>query len=170
MDRAPSRYSQHDGETFLGDVVKYGVACGTGAAVASGLALVAAAQIEGRSVTQPFNATSHWLWGQEAGRRTDVSAAYTGTGVATNVAASMFWGAIFATHLAARPRHSTGQILRDAAVMGGIATVVDYGLVPKRLTPGWELALPKRSVGFTMAAMAMGLAAGALLARGQTGD
>jgi hypothetical protein len=49
--------------------------------------------------------------------------------------------------------------------MSAIAAVVDYGITPKRLSPGWEEVLSKRSIGLTYAAMALGLAAGALLAR-----
>ena len=148
-------------ETFM----RYALACGVGAGLMSNAALMVAAPLEGRPLAQPFNATSHWLWGQRAARRTDASASHTGTGVATNFAASMFWGSLFAAHLAMRPRHSTGEVLRDAALLGAAASIVDFGLVPKRLTPGWELALPPRSVAFTMGATALGLALGALMVR-----
>ena len=47
--------------------------------------------------------------------------------------------------------------------MSAIAAVVDYGVTPKRLTPGWEEVLSKRSIGMTYAAMALGLATGAML-------
>lgn len=30
--------------------------------------------------------------------------------------------------------------------MSAIAAIVDYGIVPKRLTPGWELSLSKKSM------------------------
>src|SRR3954468_4959881 len=41
---------------------------------------------------------------------------------------------------------------------------------PKRLTPGWELVLSKRSMAATYGAMALGLAAGALVARARLGE
>jgi hypothetical protein len=47
--------------------------------------------------------------------------------------------------------------------MSAIAAVVDYGVAPKRLTPGWELVLNKRSIVAAYGALALGLAAGALL-------
>ena len=46
--------------------------------------------------------------------------------------------------------------------MSTIAAVVDYGITPKRFTPGWE-EFSKRSIGVTYAAMALGLATGAML-------
>src|SRR5438045_9328878 len=64
-----------------------------------------------------------------------------------------------------RPPRTAAALLRDACAMSVIAAVIDYGATPKRLTPGWELVLSKRSIAATYVAMALGLAAGALLAR-----
>jgi hypothetical protein len=47
--------------------------------------------------------------------------------------------------------------------MAAIAAAVDYGMVPKRLTPGWEDVLSKRSIAVTYVALAAGLALGALV-------
>lgn len=165
MNDVMERPVESGGGEALGSFVRYALMCGAGAGIASSMTVALAAPLAGKPVAQPFNATSHWLWGDSAGRRTDVTASHTGTGMATNFGASLFWGALFAGHLAMRPRHSTGEILRDAAVMGVIASAVDYGLIPKRLTPGWELALPRASVAAGMGAMAVGLALGALVAR-----
>jgi len=49
--------------------------------------------------------------------------------------------------------------------MSAIAAVVDYGIVPKRLTPGWELSLSRKSMAGAFASLAIGLAAGALVSR-----
>jgi hypothetical protein len=46
-----------------------------------------------------------------------------------------------------------------------VAAAVDYGATPTRFTPGWEFVLSKRSMAATYAAMALGLAAGALMAQ-----
>jgi hypothetical protein len=48
-------------------------------------------------------------------------------------------------------------------VVAAIAAAVDYGLVPKRLTPGWESVLTKRSILATYGLLALGLAAGAMI-------
>jgi hypothetical protein len=52
--------------------------------------------------------------------------------------------------------------------MSTIAALVDYGITPKRFTPGWEEMLSKRSMGLTYAAMALGLTAGAMLSMDRT--
>jgi len=86
-------------------------------------------------------------------------------GALTNQSAALFWGTIFGLHLSRHPEHDTADIWREAAIMGVIASVVDYGLISKRLTPGWELALSRKSVGLGMAATAVGLALGGIAAR-----
>ena len=58
------------------------------------------------------------------------------------------------------PHAGPAAIARDAAAVSAIAAVVDYGLMPKRLTPGWEEPLPIRSVAGGFAGLALGLAIG----------
>jgi len=136
---------------------------GTVASLATTAALAALAKTEGKGALQPTNSTSHWLHGEEAGRVDRADAAHTLVGYGTHHASAFFWALPFEAWLAARPPRSTGELFRDAAVMAGIAATVDYGLVPKRLTPGWEEVLSKRSIAVTFAAMALGLAAGAAI-------
>ncbi len=127
--------------------------------------LLAAALAEGEAVSRPINATSHWLWGPKAGLRSGFDLRHTAVGAATNQSAAMFWGTLFGLHLARKRKAGFAKIARDAALMGVIASVVDYGLMPKRLTPGWELALSKSAVALTMAATAAGLGLGGMAAR-----
>ncbi len=96
--------------------------------------------------------------------------AHTLIGYATHHASALFWAVPFEAWLAARPPRTTIELLRDACAMSAIAAVIDYGVTPKRLTPGWELVLSKRSTAATFGAMALGLAAGALLARAWLGQ
>ena len=86
-------------------------------------------------------------------------------GAAINIGASFFWGSLFGAFLSSRPLRQPTEMLRDASIMGAIATLVDYRLVPKRLTPGWKRALSNRSVLLSMGAMTLGLAAGGLAAQ-----
>jgi hypothetical protein len=53
----------------------------------------------------------------------------------------------FEAWLACRPVRSSIDLLRDATITSAIAGVVDYGMAPKRMTPGWELILTRRSMG-----------------------
>ncbi|WP_209427775.1 hypothetical protein [Pararhodobacter sp. SW119] len=143
--------------------------CGAGAGLASVAAIALLAKIEGRPVLGPVNASSHWLWGDDgvamAAKDGRADLAHTAIGGATNIGAGLFWGAIFGA--LRNPDHNApGQLVRDGALLGAAAGVLDYGLLPRRLSPGWELALSGRSVVLAMAAMAMGAVLGDLAARG----
>lgn len=138
---------------------------GTAASIASTAALVVLAKAEGRGALQPTNATSHWLHGDKAAWHDEADASHTLVGYGTHHAAMLFWALPFQVWLAARPPRTPAELLRDSAVMSAIAAAVDYAATPKRLTPGWELVLSKRSMLATYGAMALGLAAGAMLVR-----
>ena len=136
---------------------------GTVAGVVMAAALAWLAKREGKGALQPVNATSHWLHGDQAGAVREASLSHTGIGFATHHVSAVFWAFIFENYLATQPPRTPMLMLRDASVMSAIAAAVDYGLTPKRFTPGWEEVLPPRSIGVTYAAMALGLAAGAML-------
>ena len=129
---------------------------GAGGCLASVAALALVARAEGRRAPQPLNATSHWLHGDKAARYRGVDAARTGTGLATHLAATIFWAALFEAWEGARPRR--GRLARAAAV-SAFAAAVDYTVTPRRFTPGWELVLSKRGMALAYAAMAGGFAA-----------
>jgi hypothetical protein len=114
---------------------------------------------------QPINATSHWLHGEDAGKDKQLDAKHTGAGYATHHAACVMWASLFETIRWRAPDAGAGSILRDAALVSAVAAVVDYGLVPKRLTPGWEEPLPIRSVAGGFAGLALGLGLGGFVTR-----
>src|SRR5215210_1117496 len=143
---------------------------GTAASVVSTAALALLAQGEGKSAYQPTNTTSHWLHGDRAASQGEPDAAHTLIGYATHHASALFWAVPFEAWLAARPPRTTAGLLRDACAMSAIAAVIDYGVTPKRLTPGWELVLSRRSMAATYGVIALGLAAGAFVARAWLGD
>ncbi|ESR25067.1 hypothetical protein [Lutibaculum baratangense] len=136
---------------------------GTVASLVTTAALAGLARREGRSAVQPTHATSHWLHGEGAGHVEEIDLAHTGLGFATHHASAGFWALPFEAWLATRPPRSTAELLRDATVMAGIAAVVDYRLVPKRLTPGWEEVLSPRSIAAVYGTLALALAAGATI-------
>lgn len=138
---------------------------GTVASVVSAATLAALAKLEGRSAAQPLNATSHWLHGDEAARVRSTDVAHTGIGYATHHASAAFWAAPFEAWQQHRPARSTAELLCDAAAMSTVAAFVDYCLMPKRLTPGWEHVLSTRAMLGAFAGLALGLAGGALLSR-----
>ena len=136
---------------------------GTVASVVSAAVLGVLAKAEGASPVQPINATSHWLHGEAAGKVKGIDAKHTATGLMTHHGACVFWATLFETLRAASPDESPARIVRDAATVSLITAVVDYGLMPERLTPGWEGPLPIRSVAGGFAGLALGLAIGGLL-------
>jgi hypothetical protein len=127
----------------------------------SGTAAALAASWAGRrqagSYAAPLNATSHIAWGDEAARHDRPSLKYTGTGAALHYGAALFWAALYESLPGPAP-------LRAAATTG-IAYVADYHLVPRRLTPGFELRLSKGALAAIYVALALGLCAGDLARR-----
>ena len=138
---------------------------GSVGSLVSTAALAALAKMEGKRAAQPTNSTSHWLHGENAADVGGIDAAHTGVGFATHHASALFWALPFEAWLTSHPPRSSIELVRDAAVMSAIAAIVDYGTVPKRLTPGWELTLSRKSMAGAFAGLALGLAAGALVSR-----
>lgn len=138
---------------------------GTVASLATSAALMMLARASGRPAPAPINATSHWAHGDAEARSGTVDARRTLVGYATHHAASVFWAYLFERIAGLRRGNGAPVLLRDAAAITAVAAVVDYGLVPKRLTPGWEIVLPKPLIASTYAVMALGLAAGGYLSR-----
>jgi hypothetical protein len=138
---------------------------GTGAALAVLTAIAMLSKLEGHSAARPINATSHVLWGPHDALAEEADAARTVPGLLVNVGAAFFWGAVFAFLTPPASRLTSKGIVVRAFGTSLLAAVADYGIVPRRLRPGWELALRPRSVALALAAMGAGLAAGGLTAR-----
>jgi len=149
------------------NTARYALYSGAMAGLASLLSVMAAARSEGRGALQPVNATSHWLHGEKAGRLKRADASHTGVGLATHAASAMFWAAPFAYWASRTGPHSLPRLLCGAAALSAFAALFDYGAIPRRITPGWELAVSKRAVAGAFVAMAVGLAAGAWAAQRQ---
>jgi hypothetical protein len=138
-------------------LIERALVSGTVAAAAVTLVVSLAGRRISGSAPAPLNATSHFLWGERAGRQDGYSLKYTATGFAANYGASVFW-ALFYEALAGR----LPPLARGAAV-SALAYVTDYHVVPKRLTPGFELRLPAGALAAAYAALAVGLSARDLL-------
>ena len=146
--------------THLGSVLMRG----TVANVASLVALAACSKSETGSALAGVNAVSHWAWGDAEVRRNGFSWKYTVIGALTNQAASAFWAFCFERLFASRhPQVAVPRLLGEAAVISALACAVDYGITPKRLTPGYELRLSRSSLFAVYIAFAGGLALGNVL-------
>lgn len=117
---------------------------------------------EGRSAAAPINATSHVFHGAAAGDVDSIDVPHTGAGSVINLGASIFWALPFAWWLHQRRKPTVSDVALGAATTATVAAVVDYGVLPRRLSPGWELVLPPRAVATAFGSMAAGLALGAL--------
>ena len=105
-----------------------------------------------------INATSHVLWNQRAAEQNGYSWRYTATGFLTNHGASIFWALLYEALAPRRTERGPGEAALRGAVVAAAAYVTDYHLVPRRLTPGFELRLPRMALAPIYAALALGLA------------
>lgn len=127
---------------------------GTAVSIASTIALALAAKAEGRHPVRPTNATGHWFRGDEAAASRAFDAKHTILGFATHEGASIFWAAIFEALRKLGPGRPAAV---DAIGVSALAAFVDYLVVPKRLTPGWEKVVTPRSIGLAYGVMALAL-------------
>jgi hypothetical protein len=132
----------------------------SGSLAAAAVTLVAslAARRATGSAASALNATSHFLWGERAARKQGYSLKYTGTGFMANYGASIFW-ALFYEALGGGRRRRPARALADGLLVSAAAYITDYHLVPRRLTPGFELRIPPAALAAVYAALALGLAA-----------
>jgi hypothetical protein len=146
--------------------LREGVVAGTVASLLSTAVLAAYGRRQAGSPFAPTNAVSHWLWGDEALRAQEPSWRYTFGGYVTHHLAAVFWAALYSRLYG----HRDAAKELPQAIAGGVATsavscLVDYTLVPKRLTPGFEHRLSAGAMVTAYGALAVGFALGALLLR-----
>lgn len=148
---------------MLAQAASRALVSGTLAAVAVTLAASFATRRAAGSSAAALNATSHFLWGERAARQDDYSVKYTGVGFAANHGASIFWALLYEM-LAERAAPTPARALLHGALVSAAAYATDYHIVPKRLTPGFELRLPRAALALVYGALALGLSARDLMA------
>lgn len=147
-------------------VIRTGLIAGTFASVASTVMLAWRGQSDVGSLSAPTNATSHWLWDREALSAKSPSWRHTAVGYAIHHGSSTFWALLYAwlwVHRRPKP-DSASKSLASAGLATAAAFVIDYAATPKRLTPGFEHHLSKRSMAAVYATFAIGLAVGCAVA------
>jgi hypothetical protein len=128
---------------------------GAAVTVATTVVLAASAAVQGRSIAQPLNATAHWLYGPRSARIRYADLRHTFAAMVTHYGAAALWALVFELSKGHMPGRRS---LAPAAWTSLLAAVVDYGVVPKRPTPGLELVLPKRPIVLVYGVMAVTLA------------
>jgi hypothetical protein len=158
--------------TWESDVIDWkstlreGLLSGTLAGLLSAAVLLVTGKRETGSAVAAVNAESHWLWGDEALHENRATLRHTLAGIVTHQLSTVFWATLYA--LVRGDRMAARRV--PQALLGGIATsaaaaAVDYTLMPKRLRPGFEHRLSTGSMVGVFAAIAGGIALGALLLR-----
>jgi hypothetical protein len=140
-----------------------GLLSGTIAALLSAGVLAIAGRREAGSAVAPTNAESHWLWGDESLREDRPTLKHTLTGAVTHHLSSIFWATLYAAIAGRGRKRSVGEALAGGVATSVTAAVVDYGLMPKRLTPGFEHRVSKTSTAAALGAIGVGVAIGAML-------
>ena len=136
--------------SFLERILISGAIAGTAAAIVVSLA----GRRQAGSYAAPLNATSHIVWGDEAAEQNDVTARYTGTGLLLHYGSAVFWAALHES--------LPGRAPVRAALTALAAYVVDYHVVPRRLTPGFELRVSPAALAAMYGALAVGFWAGSV--------
>jgi hypothetical protein len=133
------------------------------------VATMAAVALRGRadsgSAFAPINASSHVIYGPEAANADLPDVRHTVPGFAINAGACVFWAAIYEGLFGRVARRHPGMALIGGPVVAALAYLVDYHLVPKRLTPGWEERVSGRSLAMIFGAIALSLPVRSLLGR-----
>ena len=161
-----SRHLNH--QQRLSPALRTGLIGGAGASLLSTAALMLTGRHEAGSAVAPTNATSHWLWGEEALQADRPSLRHTALGFATHHLAASFWAILYAWLFGNRPRaRSVPSALVGATAASALFCAVDYTVTPERLRPGFEHRLSTGAMTVVYAALALGLAAGCLLANRQ---
>ena len=115
-------------------------------------------QIENDNAIAPINAISHILWDEDALNQDDLSLKYSAVALALNASANGGWALIYEVCFGkSRAKNATAKPILGAITVALLAYIVDYHVVPPRLTPGFEHRLPRRSLWIIYAALALGL-------------
>jgi hypothetical protein len=143
-----------------------GMISGGIAAAVSAAILAIRGTHENGSLLGPVNAVSHWIWGNDAAQHDRASIKYSLLGYGIHHGASVFWATLFEKWFG---HHNDKQEFRKTIANGmavsALANFVDYKMTPKRLQPGYEMRLSKKSLLAVYAAFGLGLALRSLLAK-----
>jgi hypothetical protein len=141
------------------DLYRHALISGAVASVLSTAALALCGQIENRRPAGPINGPSQWVYGRWAARVRKPSVRHTLTGFLVHHVMATGWAMLHERILGRhKAQQSFPQRLGRSALTAAVANVVDFQLTPKRLRPGFETQLSRKSLFAVYAAFAIGLA------------
>lgn len=144
-------------------MARFGLAlpiAGALAALLSALALALLSYGRGLVPWAAFNATTHAIHGPQAATTGQLDWSHTGLGLGIHVVSCFFWAAVAILFLRAASRGRLALAWLAGLGTALLALVIDYGLLPQRLSPGWHLVLPFRDVIAGFLALGVGLSLG----------
>ncbi len=141
----------------------------------AGAAVMATVAARGRqdsgSAIAPINATSHILWGDAAAEEESITARHTLPGALINLGSGVWWASVFETLFGdSVDRRGPGAAAVGSLATAGIAYLLDYKMLPERLTPGWEKRISGLSLAMGLGALALGIGIGAVWERRMRGE
>jgi hypothetical protein len=123
-------------------------------------------QHENGSPYSSTNAISHWVWGDDAARKDGPSTRYTFLGYAIHHASAVFWAIFYEKWFGkTAERQAVVPAVAGGAAVAALACFVDYKVTPKRLHPGYEKRLSKRSLFLVYAVFGLTVGLRALTSR-----
>lgn len=135
---------------------------GCAASLAGLAALLAVSRCETGSPVAALNGSSQLVHGDEALRERRVRVRMLVPALLIHHASAHWWAAVHEhPAVVARLRR---PMLRAGAVMA-FAAILDYGLLPRRLSPGYEGQLSRGGIALVFGALAGGLALGSWMQR-----
>jgi hypothetical protein len=140
---------------------------GTIAGIATALVAAARGRTEARSAVAPLNAASHMVWGKRATWQKRPTLKYTGTGFVVHHMASVLWATVYERLFGRSDSRSIPKAVTHGALVSALAYLVDYHLVPKRFTPGFETRLSATSLALIYGVLALSLPLRALVEKGK---
>lgn len=132
---------------------------GTAASLLSAVVMSLAGRVENRAPAGPLNGPSQWLYGRKGAKQRSLSLRYTLPGFLIHHAMAMGWALLHERVFGgAKSAQRPATRLRNAAITATVANIVDYKLTPRRLQPGFDEQLSRKSMFAIYAAVAVGLA------------
>jgi hypothetical protein len=105
------------------------------------------------------------LWGQAEAYTKELTWRHTATGYLIHHAMSVLWANVYEELQARSQSRSASSTLANAAIVATLGYVVDYGVAPRRLRPGFKKHLGPASIFCVYASFGAGLALASLFAR-----
>jgi hypothetical protein len=140
--------------------IRRGAVSGTIASLLSALALAVCGRIESGTAAGPNNGPSQWVWGRRAARVRRATWRHTAVGYAIHHLMSIGWATLHEKQVASPTPAPFASHLGRGALTAATACFVDYQVAPRRLQPGFDQQLSRKSLFVVYAAFAVGLALG----------